>query len=219
LRVSWDGTSLQISEGDEIEILRGIKHADSMRASTIRNRTKGQSFRSDIEGVMMTRMPIDFDPPIVGYAMNIEFSGQGVKFEIEEKASPIVADIYRECKKFLDPMLYERCKDKDYHDVLTNAFPILEDAIRAKLGVGPEYSGSKLINYAFNPNTGKVVLGETKNERQCFYFILAGNMGFLRNPPSHRLTVQTEESSVEAFEITCIVDHLLRLVDRASLRS
>jgi len=165
----------------------------------------------------MTRMPHDFTPPIHGYAKNIEISGNAMSFELEEKAPPIVSGILRECAKFIDQQLYERCKDKDYHDVVTNAFPILEDRIRAKVGVDPSYSGRKLIDYAFNPKTGKLTLGETESEREAFYFIFRGALGFLRNPPSHRLT--EDESNIEAFEIICMVDLLLWFVDKAKLRS
>jgi hypothetical protein len=73
-----------------------------------------------------------------------------------------------------------------------------------------------LIDYAFNPDTGKLTLGETKSEREAFYFIFRGALGFLRNPPSHRIT--EDESNSEAFEIICMVDLLLRIVDKAELR-
>jgi len=162
-------------------------------------------------------MPHDFTPPIQGYAKNIEMRRGAVSFDLEEKAPPIVSSILRECAKFIDPKLYERCKDKDYHDVITNAFPILEDRIRAKIGVGPSYSGKTLIDYAFHYNTGKLILGETSSEREALYFIFRGAIGFLRNPPSHRLT--GEESNIETFETICMVDLLLRIVDKAKLRS
>lgn len=164
----------------------------------------------------MTKTPQDITPPITGYAKNIVFQ-ENIYFELEEKAPPIVSSIIRECAKFLNPKLYERCKDKDYHDVVTNAFTLLEDAIRAKVGVGPDYSGKKLIDYVFNPTSGKLTLGETESERESFYLIFRGSLGLLRNPPSHRLT--KDESNIEAFEIICMVDLLLRLVDKAALRS
>jgi len=218
MKVTWSDGNLQVFAGDEIEILRGFGERDSakVQATKIRNKTRGTVFTSSVEGILMTRMPRDFVPPILGYAKNIKMRGRAVGFELEEKAPPIVSGILRECAKFIDPKLYERCKDKDYHDVITNAFPILEDRIRAKIGVDPSYSGRKLIDCAFNPNTGKLTLGETKSEREAFYFIFQGALGFLRNPPSHRLT--EHESDVETFEIICMVDLLLRIVDKAKLR-
>ncbi len=220
MKVMWSDGNLQVVAGDEIEILRGFGKRDSaqIQATKIHNKTRGTIFTSGVEGVLSTRMPHDFTPPIHGYAKNIEMHGrEGAWFELEEKAPPMVSGILRDCAKFIDPKLYERCKDKDYHDVVTNAFPVLEDRIRAKIGVDPNYSGRRLIDHAFNPNTGKLTLGETQSEREAFYFIFQGALGFLRNPPSHRLT--EDESNVEAFEIICMVDLLLRLVDRARLRS
>jgi len=219
MKVTWSDGNLQVFAGDEIEILRGIGERESgqVTATKIHNKTRGTVTTSSVEGVLMTRMPHDFTPPICGYAKNIEIRGSSISFDLEERAPPIVSGILRECAKFIDPKLYERCKDKDYHDVVTNAFPILEDRIRAKIGVDASYSGRKLIDYAFNPKTGKLTLGETESEREALYFIFQGALGFLRNPPSHRLT--EEESNIETFEIICMVDLLLRIVDKAKLWS
>jgi uncharacterized protein (TIGR02391 family) len=89
--------------------------------------------------------------------------------------------------------------------------------IRAKIGVDPSYSGKTLIDYAFNPNTGKLMLGKTKSEREALYLIFRGALGFLRNPPSHHIT--EDESNIETLEIICMVDLLLRIVDKSKLRT
>jgi uncharacterized protein (TIGR02391 family) len=218
MKVTWSDGNLQVFAGDEIRILRGKEKSESGQvfATKIQNITKGTISTSRVEGVLTTEMPRDFIPPIHGYAKNVETRGGTVIFELEEKAPPIVSGIIRECAKFIDPLLYKRCKDKDYHDVVTNAFPILEDRIRAKIDVDPSYSGQKLIDYAFNPKTGKLILGETSSEQQALHLLFRGAIGFLRNPPSHRLA--EDESNVEAFEIICMVDLLLRIVDKAKLR-
>lgn len=218
MKVRWHNGHLQVVAGDEIKVLRGRGKRESgqILATQIKNITRGTHFKSSVEGVLRMEMPHDFIPPIHGYAKNIEIDGGVVSFILEEKAPPIVSGIIRECAKFIDPKLYERCKDKDYHDVVTNAFPILEDRIRAKIGVDPSYSGRKLIDHAFNPNTGKLTFGETKSEREAFYFLFQGALGFLRNPPSHRLT--EDQGNIEPFEIICMVDLLLRIVDKAKLR-
>lgn len=220
MKVTWSGKpDLQISAGDEIQILRGFGERENgqIQATKIRNRTRGTFFKSDVEGILSTRMPHDFDPPILGYAKYIEIRGSEVVFQLEEKALPIVSGILRECARFLDSKLYGRCKDKDYQDVVTNAFAVLEDRIRAKIGIDPSYSGKKLMDYAFAANTGKLTLGETASEREALYFVFRGALGFFRNPPSHRLT--EDESNIESFEIICMVDLLLRIVDKAKLRS
>jgi hypothetical protein len=50
----WDGTDLQVFEGDEIEIIRGIKYEGGydfdIRATVIHNKSRGTTFRSRIEG-------------------------------------------------------------------------------------------------------------------------------------------------------------------------
>jgi len=70
MKVMWDGTDLQISEGDEIKILRGIKYDGGydydIRATTIQNKTRGVTYRSRIEGVTMSKMPIEIQPLLEG---------------------------------------------------------------------------------------------------------------------------------------------------------
>ena len=218
MKVEWNNGNLQVVAGDEIKILRGEGNRESgqILATRIENVTRGTIFKSSVEGIWATQMPHDFIPPIHGYAKNIEMRRGAVSFILEEKAPPIVSDILRQCARFIDPKLYERCKDKDYHDIVTNAFPILEDRIRAKIGVGPSYSGQKLIDHAFNPKTGRLILGKIPGEQEAVHLLFKGAIGFLRNPPSHSLT--EDESNIEAFEIICMVDLLFRVVDKAQLR-
>lgn len=219
MKVTWSGKpDLQISSGDKIQILSGFGSRESgqIEATRIRNKTKGTYFESEVYGILSTRRPHDFDPPILGYAKYVEIHRSRVVFELEEKAPPIVSGILRECEKFIDQKLYERCKDKDYHDVVTNAFPILEDRIRKKIGVDPSYSGQRLIDHVFHPNTGKLILGKIPSERQALHLLFKGAIGFLRNPPSHRL--EEDESNIESFEIILMIDLLLRIVDKAKLR-
>lgn len=118
-------------------------------------------------------------------------------------------------RKFIDPQLFERCKDKNYHDVVTNAFTVLEERIREKINIGPKCTGFRLIDHAFHCQSGKLTLGETECERESFRLLFRGTLEFLKYPHAHRFT--EEESSIEAFEIICIVDFLLRLVNKASL--
>lgn len=142
---------------------------------------------------------------------NLEVAGDTF-FEIDEKAPAIVGGILRECKKFIDSQLYERCSDKDYHDVVTNAFTVLEERIRKKINADPSFTGSKLIDYAFKPYSGKLTFGVTQAEKDSYHLLFRGALGLLRNPPAHRFT----HSEIEAFEIINIVDLLLRIVDKSS---
>jgi len=220
MRVLWSGKpDLQISAGDLIKILSGFgtRESDPIRATRISNETTGALFKSEIHEILTTQRPQDFDPPIIGYAKHISILRSRIFFELEEKAPPIVSDIIRECARFIDPKLHERCKDKDYHDVVTNAFPILEDRIREKVGADPSFSGQRLIDHAFSPKTGRLILGKIPGEQQSVHLLFKGAIGFLRNPPSHSLT--EEESNIEAFEIICMTDLLFRIVDKAKLRA
>lgn len=123
----------------------------------------------------------------------------------EKKAPPSPSRVIRECGGLIDPQLYELCAGKDYHDVVTNAFTVLEDRIRSKAGLDPSHTGTKLMDEVFNPSTGLLVSGSTHNEREFFYLIFRGAHGFLRNPPSHRIT--GSESEIEPVEVMCLVDY------------
>ena len=116
----------------------------------------------------------------------------------------------------LDIRLLAQCMNKNYHDTVSNAFPILEDRIRQKLSVNRDYHGSELIDLAFNPKTGKLVLGETEAEKEGTYFLFKGALMFIRNPPAH--TQSGEEDRNSALKVMHTVDFLLKMVDKAKLR-
>ena len=85
MRVIWDGTNLLISEGNEIEILRGIRfNANEVRATMIRNITTGVDSRnfSVIEGTVMFQRPTDFNPPVRGHVRSIEVTNN-TSFELD----------------------------------------------------------------------------------------------------------------------------------------
>lgn len=147
------------------------------------------------------------------------------KLGLAEKLDDLVADLEAGIgvsKKTsrptdLDKQLVYRCAGKDYHDVVTNSFALLEDRIRSKLGVGREQFGEELVNLAFNPSKGKLVLGETPSEREGIYLLFRGAFSFLRNPPSHTLGV--DEGRNAALKLMDMVDLLVKLIDKASLES
>jgi len=113
----------------------------------------------------------------------------------------------------LDSQLMERCKDKDYHDIVSNAFPMLEDRIRKRVGVDTSYYGTKLIDYAFNPKSGKLSLGDTDAEKEGAYLLFKGAMQFLRNSPLHTLAVAQDRNA--GLKIIYMTDLLLKLLDKA----
>jgi uncharacterized protein (TIGR02391 family) len=216
MKVMWDGTDLRISVGDEIEIVRGIQSSGmELRATLVRNITTGVDYRSRIEGATMSRGPTDLNPPIRGYVKSVQVT-QNTNFEVDLKAPPLTGAALRQYRSIIDSLLFERCKDKDYHDVITNAFVVLEEKIRAKSGAQFDVYGQQLIDYAFNPKSGRLYVGETESERESYFLILRGIFGSFRNPSSHHLT--GNESDVESFEIILTVDLLLKLVERARVR-
>jgi len=219
IKVSWDG-QLQISEGDEVEILRGIVNESRIRASVLMNHTRGRRERSDIEGVLMTRGPSDLKPPMRGVAKNIEATRSSTSFDLVESigiVEEIMRQVSREARSFLDPVIVERCLGQRHaEDVITNGFRVLEERIRAKIGVGPEMHGADLITEAFHPQRGKLMFGKTEAEREGLYNLYRGAMLFLRNPPSHRFI--NEYNDADIFEITCFVDLLLKLIEKCRLR-
>jgi hypothetical protein len=85
----------------------------------------------------------------------------------------------------LDEDLTRNCLNKNYRDTANNAFPLIEDKLRAKLGLGQEYSGNKLLDYAFNTTSGKLKIGETVNEQEGVLLLFKGIFSFLRNPAAY----------------------------------
>ena len=102
---------------------------------------------------------------------------------------------------------------------MTNAFPLLEDRIREKAGADRSCCGDKLIDFALNPESGRLILGDSAAEREGAYFLFKGAMRFLRNPPSHTLTVTVDEGRNAAIKVMYMVDLLIKLLDKARSRS
>jgi hypothetical protein len=219
MKVFWDELGLEVSEGDEVEIISGIRGEDHVRASVIRNRTRGTMFNIQTDLSVFGGTVQSINPPLRGFARSVLVHSQGTFFMLEEKAPPIIPAIFKASIKFLDPKLVERCKDKGYNDVLTNALSVLEEAIRARLSVDASYAGLQLMDYAFHPTSGKLILGETESERQSLYLVFKGLASFLGNPQKSGLPEESDERSIEAYEIICVTDLLMRIMGKAQLRT
>jgi hypothetical protein len=111
----------------------------------------------------------------------------------------------------VDKELVKRCIGKDYHDILTNAFPILEDRIRKKIDDLEPNIQKQLVDIAFNPDNGKIELGDSRAEKEAIYFLYKGTFGFLRNPPHH--SMDRRRSLNDAIKIIYFVDLLLKLLN------
>ena len=219
---SQDGTNVivygafDVDNGDEIEILKVRKFSDSLNATSLINKSKGINFQNSVIPFVKPNIPTEEEIKLVGFAQEIEKKGSDItKFQLSKTGGGITSKAVKETQKFIDSTLYSRCAGKDYQDVLANAFPILEEKIRNKLSLDQKLIGTRLIDHAFNPEKGKLILGDTKAEQVAIYSIFRGAIGYLRNPPAHRLI---KGSDAEAFEVMCLVDLLLRYLKKAKPR-
>jgi uncharacterized protein (TIGR02391 family) len=219
---SQDGTNVivygafTVESGDEIEIFKVRKFPDALNATSLRNISKDITFQNSVIPFVTGSITTEEEINLIGFAREIEIKGSDItKFQLSKTGGGITSKAVKETQKFIDSTLYSRCAGKDYQDVLANAFPILEEKIRNKLGLGQNCIGTKLINHALNPTSGKLILGDTEAEQEAIYFLFRGAMGYLRNPHAHRLV---GGSDAEAFEVMCLVDLLLRYLKRAKPR-
>jgi hypothetical protein len=217
VKVTWD-SGLQISKGDEIEILRGIVHNENdIRATRLRNITRGRKEVSRIEGILMTVTPKDIEPPIRGIVEGIEAHSNETKFDLIVGSGLIevgLGSLLKEASRFLDTEIVEKCIYKqDAEDILTSAFRILEERIRAKIKASPESHGVDLVQEAYHPKMGKLVFGQTEAEREGLFQLFRSSILFLRNPPSHRFI--KEYSEFEIFEMVCLVNLLLNILEKS----
>ena len=118
--------------------------------------------------------------------------------------------------QYLDQELASHSLGKTYEDAVTSAFRILEEKIRRRIQAGPELFGMPLIETAFHDEQGKLVFGETKNERQALFQLYRSAFMFMRNPPSHRFVKGF--SDVEILEIILLTDLLLKILDKCETR-
>ena len=82
VKILYDA-NLQISKGDEVVIYRGIVHSENnIRASVMENINTGRKERSSIEGTLMSRNPIDIEPPIRGVVQRIDARSYETEFDL-----------------------------------------------------------------------------------------------------------------------------------------
>lgn len=225
-RVMWDGKSLNVTTGDEIEILRGILMREiydfDIRASTIRNLTKGITSRSEIEGVTMSRSPKDFDSPIRGYVENIEVTNN-TYFYIVEKGPP------RDFVRLYDELInHEEIRNASevhfkggmYRSAVLDSFIKLESMIKQKIrGYENEdihsLTTTRLMRKVFNIQNPILVWSglETtaeRNEYEGYSHIFAGSMQGIRNPPAHVIFAQ---KPMRSLRLLCLANLLAEIID------
>ena len=89
MKIDWPDDNLQVFLRDEIEILRGVgdPNSDLIIATAIRNNTKG-TFCTSVEGLIRTRKPQNYIPPLPGYVTNIEIGEGTIRFDLIENSPP-----------------------------------------------------------------------------------------------------------------------------------
>lgn len=100
---------------------------------------------------------------------------------------------------------------KPYRGAIKEALLSLEEQIRDK--IGSDKDGRNLIGEARR----KGVFKRKKNsEEEGLYFLYAGAISWLRNPPSHRKLKYEKE---EAIKIILFTDYLIKLFDQLCLEN
>lgn len=141
----------------------------------------------------------------------------GSRTNPEDVSEHIVdAHLLMELSQSLDNELARHCLGKSYEDAVTSAFRILEERIREKIQAGTDLFGVPLMEVAFHAERGKLVFGETRNERQALFQLYRSTFMFLRNPPSHRFVEGFTD--FEILEIILLTDLLLKILNKCQLR-
>ena len=126
------------------------------------------------------------------------------------------AHLLSELGKSLDHELARHCLGKSYEDAVTSAFRILEERIRQRIQAGPDLFGIQLMEVTFHADRGKLIFGETRNERQALFQLFRSTFMFLRNPPSHRFVEGFTD--FEILEIILLTDLLLKILNKCEPR-
>jgi hypothetical protein len=123
--------------------------------------------------------------------------------------------------RIVDAVLCERVGDLlnapgHFDRVISQAGVVLEDRVRSRIGAAPETLGLNLMTEAFRTQTGRLVVSSVEAEQEGVHQLFRGIIGFLKNPPSHRIiTTYTREQAVAVVEF---VDFLLGILGTAQDR-
>jgi uncharacterized protein (TIGR02391 family) len=100
---------------------------------------------------------------------------------------------------------------RDFDTAVFKAFHGLEVAIRDGAQLGPELIGTKLVARAFDPNGGPLTdMDSEAGEREALRNLMAGAIGYCKNPQSHR---HVGLDARAARELLVLASHLLGIVD------
>jgi uncharacterized protein (TIGR02391 family) len=116
-----------------------------------------------------------------------------------------------DCTEFLE-------REDTYQDAITRAGRVLEERLRHTIGGNGEerfMEGVRLVDYALNPESGKLVISEHPGEQDGVRMLFRGAVQFVRNPPSHK---KLEYTDLEAWRAISLIDYLLSLLAEARHR-
>lgn len=202
-------------EGDEIRITQGFLTSDTgVDAREVENLTRGGRYRGVRIGGTY-KMGSKITEPLVGYVQKLESSDKLSKFQLVDHAVPAIGLALNTVKPLLDEELYNRTFGKNYDDTAFNALKVVEERIREKIGDTTGLVGDSLIDKAFNKDRGDLILADLENERLSVYFLFKGANGIFRNPVAHRYI---DDEAIAAFEIVCLANRLISLVEKAESR-
>jgi len=117
---------------------------------------------------------------------------------------------------FLHPRIVDRAFPllvaDEFESAVLQAFKSVEIAVRSAAGLKPEDIGTSLMRKAFDPARGPLADSAVPvAERESLAHLMAGAIGFYKNPCSHR---DVEMDFIHGFEMLMMASHLLKLVER-----
>src|SRR5262245_12635683 len=120
----------------------------------------------------------------------------------------------------LHPTILERCRRAFeaglYDEAMLNGLKCVEQALRTKIGAGPDDYGKSLVDKALKPSNPMLLMTpDVESEREAAYFLFRGAIGLLKNPQSHRFLDTSDPAA--ALEIIAFASALLRRVELATL--
>ena len=101
----------------------------------------------------------------------------------------------------------------DYDVAVFQAFKDVEIAVRKAAGLSDSHIGKKLMQAAFQPETGPLTLiAADKGEQVGMMELFSGAIGYCKNPASHR---SPGFDYIEAAQLIVFASYLLSQVDEA----
>ena len=144
------------------------------------------------------------------------------KITVEQQKNPDVYAITLE-QVIRNGDLLAKCADSfnndNYEVAVFAAYRFVEEEVRRKASLDPNFIGESLMTEALHPKRGKLKIPSCKveNEQEGVYNLFKGAIAFFKNPSSHRSV--DYDNRLVAFEILCFADLLLQILSTAPAQS